>query len=303
MSTEREHLFVRCLRRVADALFRHPRWFLWPQVVLAGVCVWVTISRLEFDMDRNNLVGSDQRYHRNFLALKKEFPGEDDLVAVVESEALEKNRQFVERLGARLEAESTTTSPTNVFTDVFYKGDLTMLGRKALLFVPEEDLKKMRQALQDYRPFIEQFSASTNLESLIRLINLQIRTSKREENKENNALAQSLPALERIFRRATESLHRPGVPPSPGVDALFGGGEEAERERYITFAKGRIYLVSAKPREPLDSEIAAAPPPSVWERIAGRARIYKMASPSAPSCASANWWPRPRAKSRASTRA
>ena len=51
----------------------------------------------------------------------------------------EKNRQFVERLGAKLEAE------TNLFHDVFYQGDLTMMGTKALLFVPESDLDDLQQ--------------------------------------------------------------------------------------------------------------------------------------------------------------
>ena len=88
MSESNDTLILRLLRRLAAMVFAHPRWFLWPQVVLFGVCVWFTIMRLQFDMDRNNLVGSDKQYHRNFLALKKEFPGQDDLVAVIESEDL-----------------------------------------------------------------------------------------------------------------------------------------------------------------------------------------------------------------------
>ena len=81
-------------------------------------------------------MGSNKKYHQNYLRFKNEFPTQDDLVVVVESEDPEKNRQFVERLGAKLEAE------TNVFHDVFYKGDLKMLGPKALLFVTDEDLRR-----------------------------------------------------------------------------------------------------------------------------------------------------------------
>ena len=80
-------------------------------------------------------------------------------MVVVESEHAEKNRQFVERLGAKLEAE------TNLFHDVFYKGDLKMLGAKALLFVPDQDLADLRQKLKDFRPFIAQFTRTTNLDS------------------------------------------------------------------------------------------------------------------------------------------
>lgn len=115
---------------MAGGLYSHPGWFFWPQLILFGVCVWGTVKYLQADMERNNLVGSEKRYHKIYMDFKKEFPGQDDLVAVVESDNQEKNRQFVERLGARLEVQ------TNLFTDVFYKGDFTRLGSKALLFLP-----------------------------------------------------------------------------------------------------------------------------------------------------------------------
>ncbi len=101
-----DSFLARLLGRLAAAVIRRPRWFFWPQVVLFFLCVAITVKFLQFDTDRNNLVGGNQRYHHNFLAFQKEFPQQDDLVVVVESENVEKNRQFVERLGARLEAET-----------------------------------------------------------------------------------------------------------------------------------------------------------------------------------------------------
>ncbi len=239
----------RVLKWLADAVFLHRQWFFWPQLFLFAVCVLGTVKYLKADMDRGGLVGADKPYHRNFLNFRKEFPAQDDLVCVVESEDHEKNRQFVERLGARLEEHSTARAKTNRLTDVFYKGDLKMLGPKALLFVPEESLVEMHRALRDFKPFIEQFSNATNLVSLFDRINHQIRTAKRETNAENETLVKALPALERIIRRAEQSLTRPGSPPSPGVDALFGGGPQAERESYITFGNGNIYIVTAKARD------------------------------------------------------
>lgn len=112
MSQPKEQLTVRLLQWLARVVCRHPGWFLYPQIILAGLCVYYTIKNLEFDTNRDNLVGGDKKYHQNFLKYKKEFPLQDDLVVVVESEDKEKNRQFVERLGARLELE------TNLFTDV-----------------------------------------------------------------------------------------------------------------------------------------------------------------------------------------
>ncbi len=242
MSIATESLAVRWLNRLADAVYLYPRLFFYPQVVLLAACVFYTVKHLEFNTSRRDLVGANKKYHQNYLQFRQEFPGQDDLVAVVESEDMEKNRQFVERLGARLEAE------TNLFKDVFYKGDLKLMGPKALLFLPEKTLGELQQTLRNYRPFIQTFSQANSLNALFRLLNQQFRTTKREASAETDSLIKAFPALERIVQQAADSLTRPGQPPSPGVNALFGAGQEAERQMYITFANGRIYLVTARTR-------------------------------------------------------
>src|SRR2546423_13618724 len=99
-------MVARLLSWLAAAIFRYRWLFVWPQLVLFVLCILYTVHFLHFDTSRNNLVGSNKKYHHNFLTFKNEFPTQDDLVVVVESENTEKNRQFVERLGARLEAET-----------------------------------------------------------------------------------------------------------------------------------------------------------------------------------------------------
>jgi uncharacterized protein len=244
-----ETTVARALACLAGLVFRHRRLCFYSQMVLFVLCILVTVKYpgIAFDTGRSNLVGANKAYHQNFLRFKKEFPTQDDIVVVVESENAEKNRQFVERLGAKLEAE------TNVFHNVFYKGDLKMLGNKALLFVQEKPLGELHQTLKDFRPFIAQFTRTTNLLSLFNMICTQFRTAKQETNASNASLINALPALDRIVTQATASLRRPGTPPSPGITALFGAGEEAERKMYITFAHGRIYLATTQaPTEDLN---------------------------------------------------
>src|SRR5437879_12693530 len=157
-----DSLAVRVLRWLSNAVDRYPRLFFYPQLLLFSASVFVTAvkPKIQFDTSRDDLVGADKPYHKNYLRYKKEFLAQDELVAVVESEDMEKNRQFVERLGARLNAE------TNLFTDIIFNNDVTMLGNKALLFFPEKDLKELRETLRDSRPFIQQFVQATNLNSL-----------------------------------------------------------------------------------------------------------------------------------------
>ena len=133
MATELRSPSARFLFWLAHAIFNKRRWFFYPQVILALICILFTIKKLEFHTSRNDLVGGEKEYHHIYMEFKKEFPVQDDLVVVVESESMEKNRQFVERLGAKLEVQS------NLFASVFYKGDLKSMGSNALFFLPEKD--------------------------------------------------------------------------------------------------------------------------------------------------------------------
>ena len=233
-----DSFMARLLGRLAAGVIRHPHWFFWPQVALFVFCVAYTVLFLKADMNRDNLVGPNQKYHENYLDFQKQFPQPDDLVVVVESDNVEKNRQFVERIAAKMLGE------TNFFQDVFYQQNLAMLGNKALQFAEVTNLVEMRDTLRTAMPFIQQFTLTTNLNSLFEQINKAFRTAKQEENEENKSLVKSLPALGRIVSQANDALLRPGSPPSPNVITLLSGDEQAVLSSYITFANGRIFVVT-----------------------------------------------------------
>lgn len=232
-----DSLLAQWLSKLAEAVMRHSRWFFFPQLLLFVLCVLYTVFFLKFDMDRDHLVGDNQVYQQNYLKFRQEFPQPDDLVVVVESDNLERNRQFVERIGARLTAE------TNIFEDVFFKGDLPMLGRKALLFLSEDDLKEFKDTLHGDMPFVQKFTDTTNLVSFFNEINTAFRTAPQTTNEQTESLIGALPALGRIINQANDSLSRPGTPPSPGVTSLFD--VNASASIYITFANARIFLATA----------------------------------------------------------
>jgi hopanoid biosynthesis associated RND transporter like protein HpnN len=232
-----DSFLARLLGRLAAAVIRHPRRFVWPQVALLLASIAVTVAFLQFDTNRDDLVGPNLKYHRNFLELQKEFPQQgNDLVVVVESDDAEKNRQFIERLAAKMAPE------TNLFTDVFYQHDLAMMGTKALFFVPTNDLAAIQTTLHDDLPFIRQFTQTTNLISFFEQINTDFRTATRATNAQNESLAQALPILTRILTQASGSLQMPGKPPSPGVASLFGSSDASDV--YVTFNHDKIFLLT-----------------------------------------------------------
>ncbi|MGO8929701.1 MAG: MMPL family transporter [Limisphaerales bacterium] len=234
-------VFARLLHRLARAVCYHPRWFVYPQICLALAGALYAADRLKLDMNRDHLVGPKLRQERLFLKYRKEFPQADELVVVVQSGRRERNRQFVERLAARVAPE------TNLFTGLFYKGDLATFGPKALLLVPTEDLEEMRRVLHEYRPLIQEFAQATNLNSLFGLVNKQFRTAPAATNATTETLIQHIPFLQRLIEQARQCLLGSGMPPSPGVETLFAGGEQAEQSTYLAFDQGRVYLLTVQP--------------------------------------------------------
>jgi hypothetical protein len=240
---------ARVLGGLARSIVHRPQWFIWPQVLLFVLCVVYTLCYLRADMDRDNLVGPNQKYHENYLALQKEFPQPDYLVVVVESDDIEKNRQFVERLAAKMQAQ------TNLLQDVFFQQDLSVVGKKGLLFASPSDLEELQTVLHSAQPFLSGFAHTTNLVSLFDQINTAIRTAPRKENEQTHSLVRSLPALTRIITQASDALDHPGAPPSPNMVTLLNNNETNLLARYITFANGRIFVITTHaPSEALNDQ-------------------------------------------------
>ena len=243
-----QHPIEHFLHRLAEGIWRHPRWFLFPQLVLFGVAVFYTATTLKFKTDINDLVSSDVGYQRHWQELREEFHVQDDIITLVESPDHEKNRQFVERLGAKLEAE------TNLFTDVVFKRDLRVMGPKALLLLPEDKLSGVLNALRDYQPLVGKFSEVTNLNSLFTQVEVQWRASLGSSNN-NEQFAAVLPALTQIVEQGADSVQRTGIPPSPGMTTLFASRGDPTSGGYLALAGGRFYVVTcAAPNDSMQAE-------------------------------------------------
>ncbi len=260
----------RLLQILAEWIINRPKTLVLPQALLCIAGILYTVFNLEFSSDRNDLVGSGKKYHEIFLKFRAEFPQEDDMVALVESGNLEKNRQFVERLGSRLQGD-----PKH-FTNVFWKGDLKSMGPKSLLFLDLETLRSFRDSIQTYLPVLQFFSETRSLNDLFKRVNRQFATSGETQSRdtvtentdnaplfsdsepnssaETNNLISSLPSLHTIIRLANNALTRPGKPTAPPLSAFFpdesmdsGAGSD---EGYITYDQGHLFLLTCQAASP-----------------------------------------------------
>jgi uncharacterized protein len=239
-----DSILARVLQGLARFICRRPRGLVLAQLLLAAVCLLYATRALKFDMNRDHLIGPKLRTQQTFLAFEKEFPGEEeDLVVVAESGRRENNRQFIERLAARIKPQ------TNLFTDLFYKADLTTLGPQGLLLASTNDLEQLLRTVREDRPLMALFSQATNFDSLFNLVNAQFRTAQGASGSEAQSLVRGIPFLQSVVLQAMEAALRMGQPPAPEVEALLaGGGQAAAQQIYVTLDHGRAYLLTVRPK-------------------------------------------------------
>lgn len=235
----------RLLHFLAEAVLRYPKWFWYSQLLLVVVCLGYTAISLQFSTDKNDLVSGQESFQLQFLEFKREFQMHDNVFVLVESENPEKNRQFVERLAIRLRADGQ-------FTEAYYRAGLKLMGPKALLFLPEESLIRLRQSLRDYQPLFGTFSQATNLDSLFELVNRQFRliASSPSQAPKADTLGAALPVLRSIVDSAADFIESQEVPLFDGIASLLRSPQEsASRQLYLTFDGGRFYALVTQAKD------------------------------------------------------
>ena len=112
-------------------------------VALAVLSIWYTSGHLKFQTSRNALVSQNARYIQRFEEIDKDFYDQDAFIVVLEPPHLERGKQFVHALVARLRTD------TQHFRRVIDKIDTSSLEGKKLLLLSPADLRTLQQRLQD----------------------------------------------------------------------------------------------------------------------------------------------------------
>ena len=244
-----DSLLARVLAKLAAVVIRHPHWFIWPQAGLLVIGVLITVFFLQFDTNQNDLVGHNFRDQQNFLALQKEFPQQgNDLVVVAESDDTEKNRQFIERLAAKMATIQTRddAGAKPISSGTYFTSRIPRRPAPKRCFLhPKTTSPTSKARLHEDLPFIRQFTQTTNLITFFEQINTDFRTASAGTNTQTESMLQALPVLGNILTQATAALQMPGKPPSPGVASLFGSSDVSDI--YITANHGRIFLLTTHP--------------------------------------------------------
>lgn len=180
------------LERYARFVLRRP----WATVAIAAVlsvAAIAVIPRLTIVTSRTQLVSEDNPLQARILKFLREFGWHHNLVAIVQGPSAERSRAFADRVADALRHES------DVVRKIFYKIDLDGFRDKALLYVPVEELRTLRQVLEGPGPLrIEEFVKVRGLLQLLEAMDVSLARS----------LAGGAPALDPTAMKGSASALR-----------------------------------------------------------------------------------------------
>jgi hypothetical protein len=247
------------LRWLAHLTIVHPWPVLLVCLVVAAVTTFYAVRFMTFVTGRNDLISSDKRYVQLDDEYSQEFMGIDQVVVVVEPRDVQQGKDFVTRLGERLARD------TDHVEEAFYRIDTSSLEGKKLLYLSAEDLRSLRDQVEEYHDLIHDLTTSPGLNTLFYAINQQVSTgmvshivsgflgldspeapSKKDSGKANPMKVTFLSSLLQELERALESTdygYR-----SPWAK-FFGGAEELSDDGYLVSGNRRFVFLMVEPKQ------------------------------------------------------
>jgi len=223
-------------------------------LILAGLSIWVTSEKLTFRTGRGDLVAKDLPYVTLYKEYRKHFKDLEGMVIVAEGGTPSRRAQFAEILAAKLQ-----NSP-DLFSQVIYKFDTSYFRSRFLLYLNLEDLKSLKEKLEDHQDFIESINASPGLNNLFNHINTEIAsgmvdslmtdflgeddTADEKKNEEND-----LNLMIRVLEEMNRSLEKEYHYQSPW-QSLFNSGEESLSDKgYLVSKNEKLLFILAVPNK------------------------------------------------------
>jgi predicted RND superfamily exporter protein len=129
-------------------------------LIVFAISLAVSARYLEFQTSRDDLISAKDELFEVQERYLKEFPAADDVVVMVSGGDKASREAFVDLLAGMLQKDPH-------FTAVFPKVQLPFLTSRALLFLPEDDLKALVGAVEEAQPFLLSLSSPEGLTSLL----------------------------------------------------------------------------------------------------------------------------------------
>ena len=242
-----------CSRHARNALvalaLRRPFTVLAAAGLMAGLSLFLTVSRLEFHANPADLISAGDRFEQLEKRDKQEFEAlPERVVVVIRSENPETAKAFATALGQRWEHDPKIEK-------VLYRINLDGLKNKGLLFLSPDDLTALRQKLETRQGLLRDLAASPTLESVFTLIDREMTstivsrlfTGELDEGETEEGPIDFTPLLS-LLRSMSQWLggSRTFLPPWDSLVA--GSSRSAAHDGYLWSDDKQLLFVLANPR-------------------------------------------------------
>ena len=249
----------RLLQFLAHLTTSSPWTILLCSLALAAVAVFYTVHHLEFITGHNELIASNKRYVQLDEEYSQEFMGIDQVVVVVEPRDVQQGKDFVTKLAGILERDSKHVS------EVFYRIDTSTLEGKKLLYLSPDDLRALRENLEEYHKLIHDLITTPGINPLFRAINQQVSSGMvshlvgslfgldSPETEETKSEEEKKPVQVGFLKALLQELDRTLTDPTHGYSSpwaeFFGGTEEWSDNGYLVSGNRRFVFLMVEPQE------------------------------------------------------
>jgi hypothetical protein len=246
------------LRALARLTISYPWTVLLVCLALALVATLYTAHSMTFVTGRNDLISSDKRYVQLDDEYSQEFMGIDQIVVVVEPREVSQGKEFVERLGARLLKDTTHVA------EVFYRIDMSSLEGKKLLYLAPDDLRSLRDQIEEYHDLIHDLTTVPGLNTLFRAINQQVSSGMvshivsgflgldapaESSEKKGEAKPVKVAFLTSLLQELNRSLASADYTYRSPWEKFFGEAEELSDNGYLVAGNRRFVFLMVEPQK------------------------------------------------------
>ncbi len=240
------------LKHFADWSCSRPVLCIIISILLAFGSLWATKNLLKFKTGRDDLISQDLEYNQLYKKYRNAFSDYDGMIAVIEGPTPEIMASFVEAFASRLYKRPS------LFSNIFYKVDITYFKDKGLLYLSKTDLNDLIANVLERQDFLEEFNESPGLNNLLALINRQISSGmvdnmlsglveNEEESKKDDQ--NDLNFLTKLLQQIVDHLKNEGKYRSPWNFLPDKDSETLRKNGYLTSNDGSMLFLLINPNE------------------------------------------------------
>ena len=231
--------------------------------MLAVAAGLYTARFLEFKTSRNDLIGRDSEYWRNYSEYAREFRAEEDYIILVESDQPARNRMAADALVEALLSPGNNPHPSDAATaqefvaeDVFYRVDFNAMKPWFLYYLSVDDLGQIRDSIKDFKQLLAILQHDPKLSTFFNTMNRMLDQMATAPEVQRRQMEAFLPTITGIITQMAEfqGQEEKNELLSPWASAFFSADMVGEAEQqmqwqgYQTFQHGKMFVVLVHPQ-------------------------------------------------------